>query len=492
MDEITEKILMHFREISKIPRCSGNEAEIAMWLKQGALSHGFSVKFDSVNNIVIGVPGSKGRENLPPVVIQGHMDMVGEKTRECTHDFTNDPIIPVIDGDWLRAEKTTLGADNGIALAIALALTEDKSIIHPPLELLFTVDEETGLTGANALTHDFVSGRILLNVDSEDEGIFTVGCAGGLNTKICLPLKYSTQLRDVSIYSLEIGGLAGGHSGVDIHEKKANAIKVLASALKALADELDIMILNIEGGSAHNAIPRHAEAIIAMSGKSEKKALSLINDCEARFRSDYAELEPSLSIKLKDAGESDMKPLDDESSKKVISLLLSLPHGVASMSPATPGLVETSNNLATVSIEDDKLIVLTSQRSSYDSSLQSITGNITSIAKDYGASYSHSSAYPPWQPEMSSLLLRQCQEVYQEVFGGPARIEVIHAGLECAVIGSKFDDMDMISFGPTIKNPHSPDERLHIPSVRKVWDFMVALLASFDNKSKFGVKERKK
>jgi aminoacyl-histidine dipeptidase len=492
MDEVTEKILTLFREISSIPRPSGQEERIATWLKECALSKGFSVKFDSVNNVVIGVPASKGYENLPSIVIQGHMDMVCEKACGCTHDFTKDPIVPVIDADWLRAEGTTLGADNGIALAIALALAEDTCISHPPLELLFTVDEETGLTGANALMPDFISGKILLNVDSEEEGVFTVGCAGGLNTTIRMPLEYSSVPEGALFFRLVVNGLSGGHSGVDIHEKRANANKLLAEVLHSLMVENDFMLLDVKGGSAHNAIPRHAESIIAFSPDMKEIVVSLIAGFESKFRSEYAGLELSLSITLEEYGpEVEMKAIDESFARRVIGILMSLPHGVASISPAIPGLVEISSNLAIVNIVDGELVIVSSQRSSSDTGLAEITGKVTSVAVEYGGNCSHGSGYPAWQPDMSSPLLQRCRDVYFSVFGKHARIEAIHAGLECAVIGSKYEEMDMISFGPTIKNPHSPDERLYIPSVRKVWDLMVALLTSFkDEKGTFAGKQK--
>lgn len=493
MDETTERILTLFREISSVPRCSGNEERIAMWLKEWALSHGFSVKFDNVNNIVIGVPGSRGYKKLPAIVIQGHMDMVGEKTGECNHDFSTDPIVPVFDGDWMVADGTTLGADNGIALAIALALAEDKELSHPPLELLFTVDEETGLTGANALTPDFITGKILLNVDSEDEGIFTVGCAGGLNTTIRLQMGLSSIPGNHQFFKLAVDGLSGGHSGVDIHENRANANKLLAGALQVLADEMETMLLDIRGGSAHNAIPRYAEAIITIPSGYVGKAISLISKVQERMRSEYSEHEGAISIRLDETEIAAAKEaIDNRSTINAIGLLQSLPHGVASMSPATPGLVETSSNLATVKIENGELVIVSSQRSSFDVGLDDITEKIVSVSDEYGATCSHGSGYPAWQPDMASALLQQCNKIYSNVFGEYAKIEVIHAGLECAVIGSKYGDMDMISFGPTIKNPHSPDERLYIPSVRKVWDFTVALLASFKNeKGKHPGKQKK-
>lgn len=515
MDEITEIILSHFREVSSIPRCSKNEDKIAMWLKGWALNHGFSVKFDSVNNIVIGVPGSKGCEYLPSIVIQGHMDMVCEKTQESEHDFSKDPIIPDVDGEWLRAQGTTLGADNGIAIAIALSLAEDKSLRHPPLELLFTVDEETGLTGANALTPDFISGEILLNVDSEDEGIFTVGCAGGLNTKIEMPLVFSSLPEKMLSFNLMVDGLAGGHSGVDIHEGRANANKLIAGALSLIAGKMDLRIQDINGGSAHNAIPRYAQATVAVPADRQDELSAIVSEYESKLRSEYSEIEPGISIRIEESPSSLSPPIspssdlqnegaDSETTNRIIGLLQDLPHGIASMSKDVEGLVETSSNLATVNIkgrdketgkdEDGKLIIVSSQRSSVDSGLAVLTSSIEKTAKKYGAAYEHNSGYPPWQPDMSSPLLKRCMEVYSSVFDEKAKIEVIHAGLECAVIGSKYENIDMISFGPTIKNPHSPDECLYIPSIRKIWDFMVVLLESFTEKEekKKGGKGKKK
>jgi dipeptidase D len=458
------------------------------------------------------------------------MDMVCEKTQESEHDFSKEPIIPVVDGEWLRAQGTTLGADNGIAIAIALALAEDKSLRHPPLELLFTVDEETGLTGANALTPDFITGEILLNVDSEDEGIFTVGCAGGLNTKIEMPLVFSSLPENMLTFNLMVDGLAGGHSGVDIHEGRANANKLIVGALSLIADKMDLRIQDINGGSAHNAIPRYAQANVAVPADRQDELSAIVSEYESKLRSEYSEIESGISIRIEESPSSLSPPLspplspssdlqnegaDSETTNRIIGLLQDLPHGIASMSEDVEGLVETSSNLATVNIkssksgdkntdkdkdeekgknEDGKLVIVSSQRSSIDSGLAALTSSIEKTAKKYGAAYEHNSGYPPWQPDMSSPLLKRCMEVYSSVFDEKAKIEVIHAGLECAVIGSKYENIDMISFGPTIKNPHSPDECLHIPSIRKIWDFMVVLLESFTEKEerKKGGKGKKK
>ncbi|WP_407356244.1 aminoacyl-histidine dipeptidase [Methanolobus sp. WCC5] len=484
MDEITEKILSLFREISSVPRCSGHEEKIAIWLKEWALSRGFSVKFDSVNNIVIGIPPSEGYEKVPAVVIQGHMDMVCEKTPSSSHDFSKDAIIPVVKGQWLKTRGTTLGADNGIAMAIALGIAEDTKLCHPPLELLFTVDEETGLTGANALMPDFIAGKVLLNLDSEEEGVFIIGCAGGLNTTISMPLGYSAVPDDALFFRLAVDGLCGGHSGINIHERRANANKILAAALRALMDSTDVYLVDIKGGSAHNAIPRYAEAIIILFEDPSKNPFSLISEFEDRMRSEYGDFESSLSITLQEIkspqkNKAEKMTISSEYACRVVGLLNALPHGVNSMSSQIPGHVQTSVNLATVVIEDGQLLIVSSQRSSLYCELMQISEKIAYVALEYGAQFSHHCGYPPWQPDISSPLLQRCKDVYKHIFGEEARSEFIHAGLECAVIGSKYAEMDMISFGPTIKNPHSPDECLYIPSVRKVWDLLVPLLASF-------------
>ncbi|WP_406657675.1 aminoacyl-histidine dipeptidase [Methanolobus sp. ZRKC2] len=480
MDEVTQEILDVLKEINSVPRCSGHEERIANWLKEWSLDNDFNFKFDSVNNILISVPASEGYEKSPAIVIQGHMDMVCEKNPDSLHDFENDSIEQYIEGDWLRARGTTLGADNGIALAMALVIAKDKELPHPPLELLFTVDEETGLTGANELMPDFISGKILFNVDSEDEGVFVIGCAGGMNTIISISLKFTPVPEDYIVCKLAVDGLAGGHSGVDIHEKRANANKILAMVLDTLILNFDLYLIHMDGGSAHNAIPRQAEATIAVSPDDHENILSLTRDIEKDARLEYSENDPVLSIGLTEQTcKDEIFSINKDLSERIVSLLVQLPHGVAMMSEDVPGLVETSNNLATIKMEDNDLVILSSQRSSTDSGLAEITKEIEAISASSGANVLHNGGYPAWQPDLDSPLLQRCKGVYRDTFGEEASIEVIHAGLECAVIGSKFQEMDMISFGPTIKNPHSPAERLHVPSVLKVWKFLTALLASF-------------
>ncbi|MBN2498826.1 MAG: aminoacyl-histidine dipeptidase [Deltaproteobacteria bacterium] len=473
----TKTILDWFEALSKIPRCSKNEEAIRKWLLAWSSEHGFEARTDEVGNVVIEVPASAGLEKAPAAVIQGHMDMVCEKTKGSAHDFSRDPIKMVYTDDgWLTADGTTLGADNGIAIAMALALALDEDAAHPPLELLFTVDEETGLTGASALKPGFIKGSLLMNVDSEDEGVFTVGCAGGKDTQLALPVELADLPAGHKALKLVAGGMSGGHSGVDIHEQRANALKMLARALLGLVD-LDLRLVSLEGGTAHNAIPRDAEALIALPASAEGDARKRISALDAALKKEFDKTDPKIAIELQD-GESQARAMPAAMTRKAIDFILAIPHGVAAMSKDIPGLVETSDNLATAKIEAGQLKVMTSQRSSNMDRLELLTKRIEGIARLAGGEAVSGGGYPAWQPDMSSKLLARCKSVYTELFGKQPVVEVIHAGLECGIIGSKYPGMDMISFGPTIKNPHSPDEKIDIKTIGQVWDFMVALLGS--------------
>ena len=478
--EKTKQVLALFEEISAIPRCSKNEEKIAAFLIDWAKKNNLQAKQDKVGNVLIQVPGTPGYEQTPTVVIQGHMDMVCEKTADSPHDFCKDPIRFVYDGEWLKADKTTLGADNGIALAMAMTMALDKGVAHPPLELLFTIDEETGLTGANALQGDFIDGKILLNVDSEDEGVFTVGCAGGRDTQISLPLQYEDPPAGFIMARLKASGMTGGHSGVNINEQRANAIRVLVRTILQLQGEIDLRIADIAGGTAHNAIPRDAWVDIFFAKDDFKKIEKTVADWDQLFKHEFKNTDPDLKLSLEPMPETTGKrALTAESSPKVSLLLFALPHGVASMSTDMPGLVETSNNLANIKIRNSKLEVVTSQRSSVMTRLHALTLRVEIIARLAGAEAVSGNGYPAWQPNMQSPLLARCQVVYEKLFKKKPHVEAIHAGLECGIIGDKKAGMDMISFGPTLKNPHSPDEKIHVESIGKVWDFMVELLSTF-------------
>ena len=484
MEKKVSKILDYFQQINEIPRCSKKEEHIAHWLKEWAEARQLPVKMDAAGNLAIMIKPSAGYEQAPGVIIQGHMDMVCEKSPDSNHDFSKDPIRHIYDGDWLHADKTTLGADNGIAVAMALAIADDKSLLHPPLELLITVDEETGLNGAKLLEPGFVQGKILLNIDSETDGVFTVGCAGGRNTNISRELTFSGLAEDNLLFNLTILGLHGGHSGIDIHKQRANANKILARALQPLTASCRIRLVSIKGGTAHNAIPRDACAVFACSPSQADKIEKIIAEFEHIVQAEHEVIDASLALSLApvNSGPQAAKALSEQETRTVIDLLLSVPHGVMGMSPVFNGLVETSNNMATVEIKNDSLQILTSQRSSVMSRMDEVTAVINAAAALAGAETSSDSEFAPWTPDMQSPLLKRCKMVYQQVAGRDAGVESIHAGLECAIIGDKYPGMDMISFGPTLKDAHSPNEKLFMPSVGRVWDFIVALLESYGKK----------
>ena len=475
MDREIRDILDLFTEINKIPRQSKHEKQISDWLMTWAEKNGFAAKRDNLLNVLIHVPPTPGYEKRPVVVLQGHMDMVCEKTPDSPHDFSKDPVKVLIDEDWVHADKTTLGADNAIALAMAMKIAIDPAVEHPELELLFTIDEETGLTGANGLSSDFIKGKILLNIDSEDDKKFTIGCAGGRDTKISFPVEFISNPEAYSLMKISVSGLTGGHSGSDIHKSRANANKILARVLDRL-DRDDIYLVTLTGGSAHNAIPRDAEALLAIP-RTDSSPLSRIESLIQDLQHEYQATDPNLIVSWEEISRPADQVLTRDLTKRIIQTLLALPHGVAAMSSQIDGLVETSNNLATLKTDSKKITLLTSQRSSVMSRLDVITRQIESVGHLAGAEVRSGNGYPSWQPDMNSKLLKKCKEVYRKVHDGEEPvIEVIHAGLECGVIGAKYDGMEMISFGPLILDAHSPDERMSLPSLEKVWSFTKTLL----------------
>ncbi|MCF7911401.1 MAG: aminoacyl-histidine dipeptidase [Candidatus Cloacimonetes bacterium] len=474
MEIVIGKFLTIFKEISAIPRCSKHEEAICKWLCDWAEEHKFACKQDKAGNIVITVPATPGYEDSPIVVLQGHTDMVCEKLPESDHDFATDAIRPIRQGDWLVADKTTLGADNGVAIALALMLVEEQKP-HPQLELLFTVDEETGLTGANQLGKDFLQGKILLNLDSEGEGKFTIGCAGGKHTIIHLPLEYDLAAESSNFLKLKVHGLLGGHSGVDINKNHGSALKLLARSLYLLKEEFSFNIADILGGTAHNAISRDAECTICIYPDDQAAIEEFVETIKLAFRHEYTGIEPGLEITI-EPEDSIKDILTEESTLQVINLLMALPHGVSAMTLSIPDLVETSCNLAKVEIESDSLRVLISIRSSVSSRLEGLCGRIISIGDLAGAEVEESDGYPAWEPDTNSDLLKLCTSCYQKLFGIEPDVLIIHAGLECGLIGEKYPDMEMISFRPTIQNAHSPRERLNLPSFQRTWEFLAILL----------------
>lgn len=477
--ENVQKILDIFEKISAVPRKSGNEEKIRQHLIDWAKAHKLLYITDKVGNLIVKVPASKGMEKKKPVVLQGHLDMVCEKTPDSSHDFSKDPIKFVFDGEWLKADKTTLGADNGIAVAIAMAICEDSSAKHPPLELLFTVEEETGLTGAKGLEPGIITGKKLINIDSEDEGVFTVGCAGGRDTHIELELIYEEVPSDYRAVLVKAGNMTGGHSGVNIHEERANAIRVLTRTLMQIRNFCDLRLVCITGGTAHNAIPRDAEATFFIPAEAVDQVEEMVRQSEKVFKAEFNNTDPNLSLTLKQIPlPIDRRGMMSFLTLKVLDLLLAVPHGIAARSTDMPLLVETSSNQAKVFVDNGKLHILTSQRSSVMSRLDAHTCRIESIARLSGARVFSGNGYPSWQPNFNSALLKTCREVYQKLFNQEPKVEAIHAGLECGLIGNVHPGMEMISIGPTIKNPHSPDEKIYLPSIERIWQFLKALLES--------------
>lgn len=480
MDKKTRELVEILKEISAIPRCSGNEKTLRDWLVKWAENNRLEARVDTVGNVVIRVPSSKDYEAAPGIVLQGHMDMVCEKTPESNHDFSKDPISFVYDGDWLTAHNTTLGADNGIGIALCLSIATDESITHPSLELLFTVEEETGLKGAESVQPGFIEGKLFINIDSEDEGVLTVGSAGGRMLLVEYPIATEPIPDTLNIYTLQVSGLFGGHSGVDIHKHRANANKILATALNTINSSFDIKLLSLKGGSQSNAIPRDAAAVIGCETALFPELQSVIEKFEQNVQGEYASSDPSISVKLSERNPSDalQTVLGQKDVNNVIQLLLAIPDGVVNMSSEIEGLVETSNNVGTVKQTKNSIAIECFLRSSVTAELDELTSTIKNAATRFGAVVNNNGDFPPWEPNMESPLLSQCRAIYGNLFGKSPEVSVIHAGLECSVIGSKVPGLDMISIGPTIENPHSPDERLHIPSIGRVWEFLVAFLGS--------------
>tara|TARA_B100000953_G_scaffold272592_1_gene244135 strand:+ start:610 stop:2076 length:1467 start_codon:yes stop_codon:yes gene_type:complete len=478
-----EIIWKHFETLTKIPRPSKHEEKILAYLKSFANERNLEMREDETGNIVVLRPGSGGGENAPTVIIQSHVDMVCEKNRDSNHDFMNDPLKLYIDNGWLKAKGTTLGADNGIGVAAAMALLDlpDDSTL-PPLECLFTVDEETGLTGAFALNGEILKGRTMLNLDTEDWGEICIGCAGGGDSSIHLPIDYQNAPSDYLSFQLSVEGLKGGHSGVDIHEERGNAIVFISSIIDNILENTKSFLASIEGGDKHNAIPREAFANIFVHPEFVSDAQNSVSNRTQALKKEFGSIEKNMEVKFTGSEESSEQCLSNESQVSLIGLLRTLPHGVLKYSHDVEDLVETSNNLASVKKENGKISIICSTRSSISEALESQRERIRIMSKAYGASINQDEAYPGWAPNINSSILETTTKVYSELLGKKPHICAIHAGLECGVIGEKVKDMDMVSFGPTIKGPHSPDERVEISSVVKFWELLLIILQNLSKK----------
>ncbi len=470
-----ELVWKQFDEIRKIPRCSKHEEKIRRYILDFAEKHDLKTKTDDVGNVVIIKSASKGMEKRPTVVLQCHMDMVCEKNSNVVHDFSKDPIKLKKEGDILTADGTTLGADDGIGIAAALSILEDPALRLGQIEALFTIDEETGLTGAFALGSDMLTGRILLNLDSEDWGVLTVGCAGGGNSDVTLPIKKRLPLKDRVWLQLMVSGLRGGHSGVDVHEQRANAIKLIARLIWKVDEHHDILLEDIRGGDKHNAIPREASAIIGVRIEEKEMISQLLRQEAKNTIYEFKAIDPKISVDITEVKAPAMI-LDEHSQYILVNLIRALPHGVKKMSYDIPGLVQTSTNLAKLSMEDDEVKITLSSRSSVMVELQYLRDQIHAIVNLCGGTVEEGEPYPGWKPNLDSKILKLAKELYKKKYGKDPAVEAIHAGLECGIIGEKYKGMDMISIGPTVKYPHSPEEQVQISSVEKFYDFIIDIL----------------
>lgn len=466
----------YFAEISKIPRGSKNEKKISAYIVQTAKSQGLEVKQDKCMNVVVKKPASLGRENVPSLCLQGHLDMVCEKNKETVHDFEKDPIELVRTGNMLMANGTTLGADNGVAVATNLAIMEDKSLVHGPLEFLFTVDEETGLTGANNLKPGQLESKTLMNLDSEEEGALYVGCSGGRNTIGTWKVRYENAPGRSAAVALHVKGLRGGHSGLEIDKGRGNSIKILNRVLIALGN-VDARLSTIEGGNKSNAIPREAEALVYIPSRNLKKAKTIVEKYNAIIKAELSTVEPDLSVTLEIVQmKRKGKVIKKAEQNMVTQTIAALPHGVTKMSADIPGLVETSTNVAIIRTEKKSIVLTTSQRSSVASEIDEILQSVAAVFELGGAKPNATEGYPGWKPNLESKILKTAKSTYQSLYGKDPLVKAIHAGLECGIIGEKFPGMDMVSFGPTLEGVHSPDEKIYIDTVEKFWNFLLGIL----------------
>jgi aminoacyl-histidine dipeptidase len=471
----TEKVLHFFREITRIPRESGHEEKIVAYLQQFAASRGLECKTDKIGNVMIGKPASKGYEDRPAVVLQGHTDMVCEKKSTSDFDFSKDPIQFVIEDGWMIAHDTTLGADNGIGVATAMAILDDDSIEHPRLECLFTVSEETGLDGARAVKKGFITGKTLINMDDEDEGYFCVGCAGGNDTVGTFTYREKKLLPGAVVTRFSIGGGQGGHSGDDIDKNRINGVQQIARFVNE-AFQYRVDICEIAAGNKRNAIARGGDVVLAIPARNESKVVALFNDFAARLKAEYAVTDPGLFFTAEPVTWK-KGAIDGGTAHRLVRALLSIPHGVIAMSADIPGLIETSTNLASVKMDKGhKILVGTMQRSSVNSQRIFLAERVAAVMQLAGAKVRHSDGYPGWKPNMQSHVKDVCVESYKRLFGHEPVVRAIHAGLECGLFTEKFPDMDMIAFGPTLKGVHAPGERLDLASLDRFWAVLLDVL----------------
>lgn len=470
-----KELWKHFHSLTQVPRPSKSEDKIRAFMVGFGKSLGLETFVDEIGNVIIRKPATTGMENRKGVILQGHLDMVPQKNNDKVHDFEKDPIETCIDGDWVRANGTTLGSDNGMGVAATMAILESKTIVHGPLEALFTTDEETGMTGAFGLKPGVLHGDILLNLDSEDEGELYVGCAGGTNANITFDYKEQLISGQFSALKISVTGLKGGHSGIEIGLGRGNANKVMNRILFMGFKKHGLQLSSINGGSLRNAIPRESFAIVVIPQGKSQDFLADLAELTQVIKKELSAVEPSLKIEATPVS-SPASVIDTETFGKLLDAVYAMPNGVMRMSNEMEGLVETSNNLAIVKSENGVILIRCLLRSSVDSAKDELEQMIHSVANLAGANSVFDGKYPGWKPNPDSPILKTMLDVYHKKYGKVPEVKGIHAGLECGILGGSYPDWDMISFGPTIRSPHSPDERVSIPTVQKFYDFLVETL----------------
>lgn len=470
-----KKVFEYFEAISNIPRGSGNEKEISDYLLNFGKSLGLESIQDKALNVIIKKPGTKGYENAPTVIIQGHMDMVCEKNNGVEHDFEKDPLKLRIVDDYIYATDTTLGADNGIAVAYAMAILASNDIPHPPIEVLITTDEETGMSGAMAINKEHIDGKILINLDNEEEGYLLVSCAGGIRSTATLNIE-KQDVKDKKLVKISISGLKGGHSGMDIIKERGNSNKILGRVLKGLSKEVEFNIVKLNGGSKNNAIPREAEAVITINSSDEKTVIDVIRNWNDIIGNELRTQDSGLKIEALSIDDKEEKEFTDESTKKVVDLLYIYPNGINSKSVEIDGLVESSTNLGVLTTSDTAVEFDSAIRSSVPSLKEEIVLRSKTIVELFGGEFTTTADYPGWEYNPDSKIREICQKVHKDLYGNEAKIVAIHAGVECGLFNEKLGDLDMISFGPNLYDVHTPDEHMSISSVRNCYEYLKAIL----------------
>ncbi|HNS12369.1 MAG TPA: aminoacyl-histidine dipeptidase [Bacteroidia bacterium] len=470
-----EALWKNFADLNAIPRASKNEAQVIKFIQDFGAKLGLPVHTDKVGNVIIKKPAFKGMENRVRVALQSHLDMVHQKNAESNFDFSKEGINMYVDGDWVKAEGTTLGADNGIGVASIMTLLASKDIAHPPLEALFTIDEETGMTGALGLEGGLLDAKILLNLDTEEDNELTIGCAGGIDVTIKGKYK-SIPTADGSIaFKVQLKGLAGGHSGMDIHKGRANANKIMNRFLREASTEHKLQIHSVDGGSLRNAIPRESVSVVALPEDQKGSFFNFVSEFEKTIKDEYRSTDPSMQI-IATTNPVPDSVLDPGSQKQLINSIYACPNGIYRMSPDIPGLVQTSNNVARILIKDGEYSVLCLTRSSINSEKLDEANAIRSVFELIGADVSYGGQYPGWAARPDTSIVKLMTEIYKELFEDAPKVNAVHAGLECGILGTNYPEMEMISFGPNIHGAHSPDEKVQISSVNKYWKYLLETL----------------